>query len=228
MGIRFLCPNGHKLNVKAFLAGKRGICPHCDAKFLVPKQSGVQADVLDDTHGPTGESVVLDPSAALPLGYGATTSPLASPPAPPAPTAPPQEVPSSEEVTEVWYVRTAAGEQYGPASTPVMQTWVSEGRVAVDCWVWRTGWPDWKTGGHAITLLNGPIQEPAGPTAPAVSGVPSNPAPESLPESTSPTVVYQNTRRNRQERARKVTFFLASVVLLLFAVLIAVLIRNSS
>jgi hypothetical protein len=36
MGIRFLCPNGHKLNVKSFLAGKRAICPQCGAKVLVP------------------------------------------------------------------------------------------------------------------------------------------------------------------------------------------------
>ena len=39
MGIRFHCPNGHKLNVKAFQAGKRGICPYCGAKFLIPSQS---------------------------------------------------------------------------------------------------------------------------------------------------------------------------------------------
>jgi hypothetical protein len=36
MGIRFLCPNGHKLNVKSFLAGKRAICPDCGAKVIVP------------------------------------------------------------------------------------------------------------------------------------------------------------------------------------------------
>jgi len=36
MGIRFLCPNGHKLNVKQALAGKHGICPDCGAKFLIP------------------------------------------------------------------------------------------------------------------------------------------------------------------------------------------------
>lgn len=36
MGIRFLCPNGHKLNVKTFLAGKRGVCPRCGAKFDIP------------------------------------------------------------------------------------------------------------------------------------------------------------------------------------------------
>ena len=36
MGIRLHCPNGHKVHVKAFLAGKRGICPECGAKFDIP------------------------------------------------------------------------------------------------------------------------------------------------------------------------------------------------
>lgn len=36
MGIRFFCPNGHKLNVKAHLAGKRGLCPTCAAKVRIP------------------------------------------------------------------------------------------------------------------------------------------------------------------------------------------------
>lgn len=36
MGIRFACPNGHKLNVKEHLAGKRGICPDCGVKFIIP------------------------------------------------------------------------------------------------------------------------------------------------------------------------------------------------
>jgi len=39
MGIRFNCPNGHKLNVKAFQAGKKGICPYCGTKFVIPIQS---------------------------------------------------------------------------------------------------------------------------------------------------------------------------------------------
>jgi hypothetical protein len=36
MGIRFTCPNGHKLHVKSFLAGKRGVCPQCGEKILIP------------------------------------------------------------------------------------------------------------------------------------------------------------------------------------------------
>ncbi|MHB1033197.1 MAG: DUF4339 domain-containing protein [Pirellulales bacterium] len=39
MGIKFFCPNGHKLNVKSFLAGKRGICPRCGIGVDIPTQS---------------------------------------------------------------------------------------------------------------------------------------------------------------------------------------------
>jgi hypothetical protein len=43
MGIRFSCPNGHRLNVKAHLAGKRGICPHCGVRVAIPPASELQA-----------------------------------------------------------------------------------------------------------------------------------------------------------------------------------------
>ena len=39
MGIRFYCPNGHKLNVKSELAGKVGICPKCQARMTIPTES---------------------------------------------------------------------------------------------------------------------------------------------------------------------------------------------
>jgi hypothetical protein len=39
MGIRFYCPNGHKLNVKEFQAGRKGICPFCGSKIQIPTQS---------------------------------------------------------------------------------------------------------------------------------------------------------------------------------------------
>ena len=45
MGIRFYCPNGHRLHVKEFQAGKRGICPHCDARFRIPPASEIPGDV---------------------------------------------------------------------------------------------------------------------------------------------------------------------------------------
>jgi hypothetical protein len=39
MGIRFFCPNGHKLNVKSQLAGLKGYCPDCGAELTIPMTS---------------------------------------------------------------------------------------------------------------------------------------------------------------------------------------------
>jgi len=43
MGIRLQCPNGHRVHVKAFLAGKRGVCPECGARFDIPADAGTAA-----------------------------------------------------------------------------------------------------------------------------------------------------------------------------------------
>ncbi len=40
MGIRCNCPDcGRKLNLKSYLAGKTGVCPHCQIRFTIPLQS---------------------------------------------------------------------------------------------------------------------------------------------------------------------------------------------
>lgn len=40
MGIRFYCSQcGHKLNVKAFQAGRRGLCPYCGGSIQIPTES---------------------------------------------------------------------------------------------------------------------------------------------------------------------------------------------
>ena len=45
MGIRFFCPGCQdRMNVKSFLAGKRGICPKCDARFAIPEESDPSAE----------------------------------------------------------------------------------------------------------------------------------------------------------------------------------------
>ncbi len=69
MGIRFLCPNGHKLNVKAFLAGRRGICPFCGSKFQIPTESTLQ---LGQSSPTDNSPVVADaPTASLNSGAAA-------------------------------------------------------------------------------------------------------------------------------------------------------------
>jgi hypothetical protein len=60
MGIRLQCPQGHKVHVKSFLAGKRGICPQCGAKFDIPPDPTLASD---DT---TGDEISVVPSPAPP------------------------------------------------------------------------------------------------------------------------------------------------------------------
>jgi hypothetical protein len=50
MGIKFTCPNGHKLNVKPFLAGKRAVCPKCGVKMRVPLESQTATANSDGPH----------------------------------------------------------------------------------------------------------------------------------------------------------------------------------
>jgi hypothetical protein len=63
MGIRFLCANcGHKLNVKSFLAGKRGVCPQCGGGLDIPYESQISKQAS------AAEAVVAVPGGnALPI-----------------------------------------------------------------------------------------------------------------------------------------------------------------
>src|SRR3954469_14001128 len=65
MGIRFLCPNGHRLNVKSYLAGKRAICPDCGARVLVPEPADALPEVARQI-GTVRTEVVAPPTTAAP------------------------------------------------------------------------------------------------------------------------------------------------------------------
>lgn len=58
MGIRFYCPNGCKVHVKSFQAGRRGICPHCGAGVDIP---------LTSTRGTSKKKYLEDELAAAAL-----------------------------------------------------------------------------------------------------------------------------------------------------------------
>lgn len=107
MGIRFLCPNGHKLNVKAFLAGQRGICPHCGERFVIPSESirNIRVESLGSARSPSEGAALVEedlefgdfavqshlvptmPSVEIPV-YTAPT-PSAPTPSSPNPSVPP-------------------------------------------------------------------------------------------------------------------------------------------
>lgn len=164
MGIKFHCPNGHKLNVKAFLAGKKGVCPKCGTKVRIPLVS--EAGLVDsevDEAGAEAPSILITSAApashtaAAAAGHpGGNGAAVAAPPLPLA-TAPAAAAhdPISEAPTAIWYVRPPSGGQYGPAKGDTMRSWLSEGRISSDSFVWRDGWADWRIAGQLFPNLQG-------------------------------------------------------------------------
>jgi hypothetical protein len=157
MGIRFLCPNGHKLNVKSELAGKRASCPDCGAKLIIP---------ATDTNG---DSVAVAAAVTASAAAAAVAS-------------------------SSWYLRTPAGEQFGPTTTDEFRALIIAGRVAGDTPIWRDGWPAWKHAREVPDELPAPLAAvPAFaavvPVAPKID-IPPIPEPSpAAPVIASPVVV---------------------------------------
>jgi hypothetical protein len=88
MGIKFLCPNGHKLNVKSFLAGKKGVCPKCGISLRIPAatDTNLSDDPADEAESPAEAGVAAGMTAA------ATVSPIAATAAPTVPYSSPAAV----------------------------------------------------------------------------------------------------------------------------------------
>jgi hypothetical protein len=149
MGIKFLCPNGHKLHVKSFLGGKRAICPKCGARVIVPDGTQRPGGVAD---GSAADDSAVELTGVE--GEGASSQSTASDPLAESPTA-------------VWYVRPASGGQFGPASGDMMRAWMSEGRVGASSLVWRAGWSDWRSAAATFPQLGGQLPSPT-PQAVAV------------------------------------------------------------
>jgi hypothetical protein len=184
MGIKFLCPGGHKLHVKAFLAGRKAVCPKCGQKVLVPTESESQFAGKKESHaGSIGEtsdtSTAGSISATLEMPIPLVDLPHASR------SSGSVADPISEDPDAVWYVRPQSGGQFGPASGETMRGWVTEGRVAGDSLVWRAGWPDWQTADSTFPHLAS--KAPAAPTSVVTAPV----APASPRLVTSSPVVTQ-------------------------------------
>src|SRR3954463_11170781 len=110
MGIKFHCPNGHKLNVKAFLAGKKGVCPKCGTKVRIPTES--EAGLVDSD---VEETEATQEGAAKSNGSGAVAAQVMASPKAPAIAAAPAHAehaadhaaddPIAEAPAAIWYVR---------------------------------------------------------------------------------------------------------------------------
>lgn len=294
MGIRFLCEAcGKKLNVKDNLAGKKGRCPKCNEKILIPVESSLENAVAGRTDAPIGESEKHNQSsqnrsakssslsrdkkvtahsstAAGPsdsqsrpnsldtkrnkTGPNSTSS--HSPPSktgsrvpdvPPIPNATPTpKAPSDEkQVPEVppalnqeepdsaasqidsafdeapdasWFVRPVSGGQFGPADANTMKSWLSEGRIGRDSYVWREGWDDWENAEKVFEL------EFQG--ANAASEPSREPDPKS--QSTSNLNIAYHRRARQKAKTMGIILIVALVLLTIALAVLLVLVANGT
>jgi len=228
MGIKFHCPNGHKLNVKSFLAGKKGVCPKCGTKVRIPASSepGLVDSDVEETEANHGEHSKSNGSGAV--ATQAVVAPAPAAPAVAAPAATESAVatataddPIAEAPSAIWYVRPPTGGQYGPARGDIMRKWIAEGRVSSDSLVWREGWTDWQNAGKLFPALQAASGRPTTPALPAVSTtVPLSPRSSSRAASR-----YEAKKRETSGLAIGVLVGLGVLCVVLVAVLVFVLVR---
>ncbi len=153
MGIRFYCPNGHKLNVKDFQAGRKGICPVCGVKMQIPLESTRPSSREEESQSQGGmpETPIATPESIV--APPPTVVAPATPPPAPAPVDGTGD-PLAEAGNLVWYVRPSSGGQFGPAPADLMRTWLAEGHVNADALVWREGWRDWREADNVFSQLS--------------------------------------------------------------------------
>ncbi|HIM29440.1 MAG TPA: DUF4339 domain-containing protein [Planctomycetes bacterium] len=214
MGIRFFCPScDDRMNVKSFLAGKRGICPKCEAKFDIPMASDPRAEQKKKKSGklklPTAAVASVANSTQDADDAADAANDIAGElfiPTLPAPQLAPQmesevgAIPSNgdgahdstashattEDPSKVWYVSPRTGGEFGPADGSLMKRWLVEGRVASDSLVWREGWGDWKSAGLVFADL-------------------STGSPPVTTESPSPSAPIKSRRRSNHAKEKKPT-----------------------
>jgi hypothetical protein len=202
MGIRFFCPNGHKLNVKEFQAGQKGICPFCGVKMDIPLES-TRPSSSEPPQRPSDQTPPTPATTAAAPSIGSSAVATFAP-----------VDPLTESGRAVWYVRPAAGGQFGPAAAEVMRTWLTEGRIGADTLVWHEGWRDWREAGDVFAQ---PMPEQA------VPGLENIYADSTEAPAISPSVSPSRSRFSVQNRSWILIGALVSAVLILSVVLILVL-----
>lgn len=228
MGIRFACHMcGMQLNIKRELAGKRGVCPQCSARFRIPSDDAATSVSTEADSSPPSEQA-SEQASGLSLSADATA------------TKPSQyESPAldllGEDSEATWYVRPPSGGQYGPATTDVLKQWIDEGRVAATSLLWRDGWPQWRSADDAFPEIASSL--PSGDSTPnATLALHSSPAtrPRNEANSSESTVSAPQLsgeadvgtgRRSRSLRRALWIGVLSAIALTLLGVLLVVVNR---
>ncbi len=244
MGIRFICPHcERRLNVKSFLAGKKGLCPKCGGKIRIPTESqlpqqpkaaavGGTAANSEEREGPaTGGS-----GAGTGLERDSDWYPFdmvqQAASAPPAKTRAAARAVSEDEA--VWYVSPPGGGQFGPASRQTVEQWIAEGRVTAETLVWREGWEEWQMAGRHFVQLQleeriemPPADAPESLVSPDVSVTPAPVAAlsENRPADVGSAMAY--ARKSPRRRSLLWVGIFALLAVLLVSTLALILILGS-
>ena len=191
MGIRFFCPNGHRLHVKAFLAGKKGRCPECGERLLIPETSDPAAKRRSSkakTAAAGGGGQVVDDEVSQLVEYADETQSQST-------SAAHDPLAAAGEAS--WFVQHASGTQYGPAAGRMMRRWLNEGRISPDSMVWRQGWSEWRIASAVFIELAG--QQPSPPPPPPAPRQPAGPRNDVRPP--TPPAVDEELVENDYESA---------------------------
>jgi hypothetical protein len=186
MGIKFACSQcGHVLNVKAELAGKRGVCPKCQAKVMIP--------ALEAPVGVAAPVATAVPASSLP----AAAQPVRVVPAAPRPAEPVVD-PIAENPKALWYVvPSGMSTPYGPAPAEMFREWIVEGRVTPDALVWRQDWTDWRRADEVLPQFKASAANATDLFAGLAEAMPAPPASLDAPGDLSPLAI------NTGERSRQ-------------------------
>lgn len=171
MGIVSFCPQGHRVKVKDHLAGKKGVCPTCGARFRIPLASvatpapsatTLPEASLPEATLPEATIVSLDPTIAARLPRVLLLNRVAEPARDaPAPLQPVRVEPVEEDVELVveeprlhpliaerpdlaWCIAVPGGTASEPMQGDALQAWLDSGLPTGDEVVWRADWAEWR------------------------------------------------------------------------------------
>jgi hypothetical protein len=171
----------------------------------------------------------IKPVVASTQGSGFPVRPATEPPAP-APAmpaaAPALPDPIAEAPNAVWYVRTNAGGQFGPARGDTMQQWLDERRVGPDYLVWREGWPEWKRASAVfarLAAISGTAPGGPGPSIPIAPAPAADDWVDAIIESHSHAAAMPRVRPKRRQN-NNLLLVISIAVVVLGAILVVVVI----
>jgi hypothetical protein len=148
MGIRFFCPNGHKLHVKSLLAGLKGYCPQCGAELIIPltstrrssREGGglINTDSESEPQNSTNQNTQLN-SNTTPNNNLISQNPIL-------------QDPNIE-----WYIFNPENEkQQGPLTNQIMKKLIQQHQIKPLFLIWHDGMQEWTTASTIFPELGNP------------------------------------------------------------------------